>query len=595
MATGSSSFPMGKIAGRHTFPLANVLIAGSLGLFTFFWFAGPARYALLANQDQTLFLTTKAYFLSTLQHPGGLLEYTASFLAQLLRFPHAGALVISSFVVSAFFLSAGWAKEAGGNQERLIAGMLSALMVAAMHNYYPHQLHHTLGIIVALGTALLVPQNRAGRRRYFLVVVPLLYLCCGGFVWLFALLWLSRRFTLYRKVDAGGVLWVTLYPVFWLLAGYVLFTYPLEFLAVNPLPMGSGYGTPLWPLIFTAWMCLLPLLVSMAARWSAGQVVKGATLTAGVLGVSAVMILSSYHRKNAEFFTIESMAVREDWKGLLQYVEKHPSTNLFGNFYTNLALMHEGRLCSELFDYPQPFGRRALCFEWDAKGEILRRGSDFFWAIGFVNEAHHWAYESMVVDGITRRNLLRLIQTELVLGHRRLAEKYIGILERTLFDRAMARHYRDLLSDSQALAVDPELGPKAGIRFDHDFFADGLDLERNLKALLNSDPSLGPPLDYLMALYLLERRVDEIVPLLPAYLERSGGTLPALLDETLLVHKITNREDNRTGLAVSPATIRRFDDYSQILRQSGGHEEAARKLYPRYGNTFWYYLNFSSI
>ncbi len=586
---------MGKTTGRHTFPLSGVLIAGSLGLFSFFWFSGPARYALLANQDQTLFLTTRDYLFSALQHPGGPLEYTGSFLSQFLRFPPAGALVISALVVSAFFLSVSWAKEAGGKQERLMAGVLSAIMVAAMHNYYPHQLYHTLGIILALGAALLVPQNRAGQRRFFLFAVPLLYFYSGGFVWLFVLLWLFRRFALFREIDAEGVLWVTLYPGIWLLASYFLFTYPPGDLVVNPLPLGNGYGNPLWPLIFTAWICLMPLLVSMVARWSAGQVVKGATLTAGALAASAVMILTSHHPKNAEFFTIESMAVKEDWKGLLQYVGKHPSTNLFGNYYTNLALMHEGRLCSELFDYPQPFGRRALCFEWDAKGEILRRGSDFFWAIGFVNEAHHWAYESMVVDGITRRNLQRLIQTELVLGHRKLAEKYIGILERTLFDRALAGHYRDLLSDSLALAGDPELGPKAGIRFDHDFFADGLDLERNLKNLIDNDPSPGPPLEYLMALYLLERRVDEIVHLLPAYLERSGGTLPALLDETLLVYKITNREDNRTGLAVSQATIRKFDDYSQILRQSGGHEEAARKLYPLYGNTFWYYLNFRSI
>ncbi|MGW8315820.1 MAG: DUF6057 family protein [Bacteroidales bacterium] len=586
---------MERTAGQHKVFIAPILIAGSLGLLTFIWFAGPARYVLIANQDQTLFLTTSAYFISALQRPGGLLEYAGSFLSQFLRFPVMGALLLSILSGSVFFLTIGWLKKIYRGWEILVAGALSAVLVVAMHNYYPHQIHHTLGFILVIGAAMLVPGHRTGRRIFLLVAIPLLYYCCGGFIWLFPLIWFPRHSLEIGKFDPEGLLWVTLYPALLLPAAYVLFPYPLRDLVLDPLPLGTNYGNPVWPLFFTAWGCLLPFLASMAARRRGGRAVRHLTLSVTALAAATVMILFSYHRKNAEFFTIESRAVHEDWAGLLRYAEQHPSTNLFGNFYTNLALMHEGRLCSELFNYPQHFGRRALCFEWDAKGEILRRGSDFFWAIGFIKEAHHWAYESMVVDGITRRNLQRLIQTELVLGHRKLAAKYIGIMDRTLFDRTLARHYRGLLSDSIALARDPDLGPKTGIHIDDDFFADGLDLEKNLKNLLSNDPSLRPPFEYLMALYLLERRVDEIVALIPVYLERSGGTLPALLDETLLVYKITNREDNRTGPGVSQATIRRFEEYSQILRQSGGHEEAAKRLYPRYGNSFWYYLNFSSI
>ena len=155
---------------------------------------------------------------------------------------------------------------------------------------------------------------------------------------------------------------------------------------------------------------------------------------------------------------IEEFAVNEEWGALLRYADAHPSTNLFGTFYTNLALYHQDRLCRSLFHYPQPFGRRGLCFEWDAKGEVLRRGSDFFWAIGFINEAHHWAFESMIVDGITRRNLRRLIQTELVNGNLVLAEKYIGLMNRTLFDQGLARHYARFIDDPGLIGQDPELG-----------------------------------------------------------------------------------------------------------------------------------------
>lgn len=586
---------MEKHEGVNTISFARILTAGSIFLLSFLWFAGPAQYVLIVNQDQNLFLTTAAHFLSFLQQPGGLLEYAGSFLEQFLRFRMAGALLLSALVVAVFFITLAWVRKYSDERVAIAAGVVSAVLVAAMHNYYPHRLHHTLGLIVVIGVAMLVPRHKSPQRIYLLIMLPLLYYCCGGFVWIFPLLWLPRHTLEIGRFDPEGLLWGILYPVVMLLATYFIVFHPWMALASHPLPIGTGYGNPLWPLIFVLWISLVPFLAKVAARWNAGAAMKIVAISALTLALSAVMILFSYHRKNAEFFTIESMAIRQDWSGLLRYADQHPSTNLFGTYYTNLALMHEGRLCSELFNYPQPFGRRALCFEWDAKGEILRRGSDFFWAIGFINEAHHWAYESMVVDGITRRNLERLIQTELVVGHYTLAEKYIGIMEHTLFDRALARHYRHFLSDTAALMKDPALGPKTRIRIEKDFFADGMDLEMNLKNLLAGDPSLRPPMEYLMALYLLERRVDDIVSLLPAYLDRSGGTLPSLLDETLLVYKITNREDNRTGLGVSPATIGRFDEYSQILRQSGGHEEAAKRLYPGYGSTFWYYLNFSSI
>lgn len=586
---------MDKTADSHTIPYTMILTAGLLFLLTFLWFSGPAQYVLIANQDQALFLTTAAHFLSALEQPGGLLEYTGSFLEQFLRFRLAGALLLAGLVVAVFFLTIEWVKKYAEERITIVAGVISAVLITAMHNYYPHRLYHTLGLMLAITAVIQIPQQKSGQRLYLLILIPFLYYFCGGFIWVFSLFWLSGQLMEKGRVGPEGVLWVTLYPAFIVLGSRLIVLYPWRDLTLHPLPLGTGYGNPLWPLIFLVWICLIPFLAKAASRWSMKGPVRGFVIFAATLALSIPMVLFSYDRKHAEFFTIESMAIREDWSGLLRYAEKHPSTNLFGNYYTNLALMHEGRLCSELFHYPQPFGRRALCFEWDARGEILRRGSDFFWAIGFINEAHHWAYESMVVDGITRRNLERLIQTELAMGHTALAAKYIGIMEHSLFDRAVARHYRNLLLDKDALMNDPDLGPKAGIHIERDFFADGLDLEMNLKNLLSSDPSLRPPMEYLMALYLLERRVDEIVSLLPAYLQRSGGTLPPLLDETLLVYKITNREDNRTGMAVSPATIGRFDEYSQLLRQSAGHEEAAKRLFPRYGNTFWYYLNFSSI
>ncbi len=571
-----------------------------LWMVAFGWFYGPARYVMLANQDVSLFLTTPEYFHSFVQRPGGLLEYAGDFLSQFLRFRAAGAGMLSTLVFLVFWLTHHLAGGQPGRSAAILAGVIAGILAVAMHNYYPHQVVHTLGLILAMGAALMLSGRFSGKWWRLLIVVPLLYLVGGGFVWIFSLIWLSRALSIRASPSSGerislrSILGVTLYPAVLVLTSRFLFLYPYRDLTLSPLPAGEAYGNSLWPLLLTGWVCLSPFLVRQMNRIRERIALVYGIWSSAVAATLAAMILFSFSRRNAEFFTIEALAVQEDWDALLRYTEEHPSTNLFGTYYTNLALLHEGRLCSDLFHYPQPFGRSGICFQWDAKGEILRRGSDFFWAIGFINEAHHWAYESMVVDGITRRNLNRLIQTELVRGNTRLAEKYTGLMERTLFDRDRAEGYRKLLSDREALDRDPILGPRASIHLEHDFFADGRDLESNLKSILSNDPSVRPAFEGLMALYLLERRVDEIVAILPEYLEQTGARLPPLLDETLLVYKITNQQDNRTGVGVSAPTIRRFDEYSRILRQAGNHEEAARRLYPGFGHTFWFYLNFSA-
>jgi hypothetical protein len=475
------------------------------------------------------------------------------------------------------------------------AGVVSAALFAAMHNYYPHRVLHSLGMILAMILADLVPRNTRGMRIFLIISVPFFYLICGGFVWVFLLVWIARDTAREWTIKPEWLLWGILYPIVVILASSrLVFIQPIRDLLLNPLPLGLAYGHIIWPLLFTGWIIMIPFLARITVRFelTGYRWIIPASLS---IAVSVLVITLSYNRKNSEFFTIEKFAVEEDWESMLRFVEDHPSGNLFGTYYTNLALLEEGRLCVDLFKYPQPFGRRGLCFEWEPKGEVLRRGSDFFWAIGFVNEAQHWAFESMIVEGLTRRNLKRLIQTELVSGNLQVAAKYIGLMGRALFDRSLERHYRTFLEDPESIRSDPELGPRAGIKIYDDFFAEGFDLEMNLKSMLVNEARAKPVLDYLMAMYLLERRVDDIAELLPDYLKASPGQLPVLLEEALVIYKITHREDNMTNIRVTEPTLQRFEEYTGILRQYKNKNEAATILYPRFGNTFWFYFNFSDL
>jgi len=568
-----------------------------LFIISFLWFCFPGEYVLIANRDLSLFIMSPEYLFSFLDHPGGLLEYTGSFLTQFYRIRFAGALVLSGVITFGYFASGSLVVRISGRKELFVSGLFSAVLLLGMHNYYSHQIGQSLGFILALGLVLLLPSPGKRRILFLALTVPLFYMFAGGYIWIYCGLVFAVYLAGKKKEGITSLLLVSLYPALLVVSGArFLFLDSLQELAVRPLPFGEEYGKSPWPLLFIGCLILCVFLARKSLRiprlkpaWT-----RLARISALVLALLLVLHFS-YNRKNREFFHIEKLALDQDWDELLLYAAENPSRNLFGVYYTNLALANKGRLCTGLFHYPQSFGRRGLCFNWEAKGEILRRGGDFFWTVHFVNEAHHWAFESMIIDGFTRRNLTMLIQTELVRGNLKVAEKYINLLGSAMFHRKLTKHYAHFLKNREAMVNDPELGPRLKIRMKQDFFSEGMDLELNLRSLLENNPSNIPAHEYMMAILLLEKEVDKIAAALPAYLEVNEGILPPLLDESLLVYKITHREEDQSSLNVSPGTLQRFDAYTGILRQYRDQNEAARVLYPAYGSSFWFYLNFVSL
>jgi len=558
------------------------------------WFYFPGEYVLIANQDNNLFLTSSNYFYSFLDHPGGIIEYIGIFLSQFFRFRFVGAIIISGIIFLGYFAVCHMLRRVSDSRQVYIAGITTAVILFGMQNNYSHQLHHSLGFVIVMFATLLLPRDKVNKEIFLLLSIPVIYFVCGAYLWVFSAIILAEHYISNNKIRIELIGLLIGYPVVLvILATNFIFLYPFNELLIQPFPFEEQYGIPLLQYIFVVWIILLPGILLASEKWKSMKGRWDFVPGAFACLVAIIVILNfTYDKKSTEFFRIEKYAVNEDWNGLLRYTKKHPSMNLFGCFYTNMALVNKGLLCSNLFDYPQPFGKRGLSFEWSARDVILKRGSDFFWTIHFVNEAHHWAFESMIVNGFSRRNLKRIIQTELIRGNYKVAEKFINVLDQTLFDREIADHYRKFLNNRDAIEKDSELGPRVSIGIDEDFFADGADLEKNLRSMLSNDPFNRPAFDYLMAVLLFDKNIDNIVKLLPFYLDLTEGQLPVLLDESLMVYRALKGKDQVPDIKVSNNTQVRYNDYANISRQYKDRNAAANALYPRYQNSFWFYLNF---
>jgi len=562
-------------------------------VFSFFWFYFPAEYVLIANHDNKLFITSFEYFYSFLDHPGGIIEYVGTFISQFLRFRFVGALIISGIITLSYFAICRMSFRVSDNKQIYIVGIITPVLLIGMQNHYPDQIFHSLGFIIVMLAILLIPEDKVKKRMFLLVSIPVIYFFCGGYLWIFCAIVLAENFIRYKRIDFKLVGLIIGYSaVLLVVVTKFIYLYPGNSLLFHPFP----FSIEILLYIFILWILLLPGLMKASRRWKFLKTRWG-FISGTILCVFAIfwILKFTYDKKNTEFFRIEKFAVREEWDKLLRYADRHPPTSLFGSFYTNIALANKGLLCYNLFNYPTQFGTKGLCFEWAYDENILKRGSDFFWTINYVNEAHHWAFESLTVHGFTRRNLKRLIQTELIRGNYKVAEKYILVLDHTLFDKRIADHYRTLLNNRDAIENDPELGPRIKMNIGLDFFADGLNQEKNLKSLLVNDPNNRPAFDYLMSLFLLEKRVDEIVEVLPYYLKLTNGEIPSLLEESILVYNARHRIGALQYNRVSSKTRLRYSKYNKTYLQHRNKKDAELALYPSYNNSFWFYLDFGSI
>ena len=100
-------------------------------------------------------------------------------------------------------------------------------------------------------------------------------------------------------------------------------------------------------------------------------------------------------------------------------MSKHPTTNRLTIYLNNIALCETGRLNDRLFYFPQSPDGQSLFLKWEMYGEVLRRGAYFYYSTGMINEAQRWAYENMVMKGITPEDLRMLIKTEIINGNYR--------------------------------------------------------------------------------------------------------------------------------------------------------------------------------
>jgi hypothetical protein len=287
-------------------------------------------------------------------------------------------------------------------------------------------------------------------------------------------------------------------------------------------------------------------------------------LRALVLPITMIVLATSADLALFDAPTKHSLLVayhgeRQDWAVVLTHARRLPPSDVWNVFHVNRALYHRGELLERMFAYPQvvdPAPTLTLRFEnlTDTAQRVPLESSDILFELGRINESEHMAYEALELFGERPHTLQRLVQLHVIKGEPDAARRFLAVLERSPWHRRGAHDFLRQLDADPTLADVPAIASRRGLMVVRDV-AGEMSLEMMLVQLLERNPRNRMAFEYLMAHYLLTKRLDRLVANLHRFDDFDGDVQPRSAAATEVGRALLPVAGNRTGKSARPTLI----------------------------------------
>jgi hypothetical protein len=588
-----------RIPGRSM----GFVLPAAVFIISFVYFYGFCDYAFFYQENLTLLVYSSQYLHEYLIKPGGLLDLAGNFLAQGYYSLIYGALVLSLFnslfVMVCLRISR---RLSGEGPLTLTLALIPACLLLLFQTNFNWPMKNNIGFLLAvIYFHFTISSGEKHRRITTLLLFPVFYYLTGAFAWIF----LTMQ-VVHSLVYLMGSLRYT-YPVSILILAFGTFLFSREVLFLQPDNALLLY--PFSPRDNFSHQVILYILIGFLIAWPAllktssllkpnGKLAKIIPLPAllAVLLLTVGLMWKWFNPNIRKLFRLEEYVYARDWDALIAHQEDYQLSNIVAEFYYNLALSEKGLLCDRMFTGRQDFGPKALIIPWDSKAGVnnIARGVYFFYAVGLINEAHRWAYESMVAQGFRPENLKMLVKTNLINGHFKIAEKYIQILKKTLHYRDWAEKYEAMLYRPDLVKADPELGKKLELIPGKDFSIRIRNPQTNLAPFLEANPENKKAFEYLVAWHLLEKNIGAFIDEVRRMRDMDYSRIPRHIEEALLIYNMgTGMMPDLGELRISRETFERFRQYQMQMDPFLGMQAPDRKHIPEPSrDTYWFYFEF---
>jgi hypothetical protein len=578
---------------------------GVLIIIYFLYFLLLNPYHIIYLEQIQLFRFSGNYFADFLSRPGGLSEFTGSFLTQFFIFPAAGASIITLTGIAVYAVTV-YIFRKHHLINGVLFGFLPLLMLAALHSSHLYALAYTIGLLFSLGYVAVIISINSDKLRYSVAFAgwPLLYFFTGGYALLASILFIIHE-VFFEKNRARFIIasiFAVLAIIVPLLSSHYIFFLKEKTALTFFLPFFIGKPSKYFLMMLLGWYPLILIIVKVWSVYSKREeFVLGwslKTIVAATLITTCIafwIIKYAYDGKTEVLLGIDHSIQQSDWEGALKQASSAPYVNRMIMNFTNLALYKTGHMGDQLFNYPQS-GSGGLWLDLGQDWVNAFFGGEVYYHLGYNSEAYRWAFEAMVAKGPNPRSLKRLALTSLADNYTELAEKYLILLKQTLFYRKWANKYLSYVDDPELINRDTEISEKRHFEIHSDFISSD-NIGVRLPRLLADHPDNRMAFEYLMASMLLDKNLGGIAENIYRLKELGYKSIPVLYEEAMLAYmSMTNKNIVPEGYNINITTSNRLSEWADMINSFGDNTNAAaRAMYGKYGKSYWYYLTFTKI
>lgn len=577
--------------------LAGIILAGCFVFFCFFY-----SYHLYFVEQLQIFLYTKGHFVSYFAKPGFLSSFLGDFLTQFYYLSGGGPLVITLTLMFLWLLIRKLTNKLTGKDNGFLLPLVPSVFcfIALCDPEFPLSAVMALLLSVLFTLLVISIKDTWTRRITGILLLPVLFSAAGSYFWLFAIIAIFFEFLFSRNR------WAILTGTAFFLTSFLIPPVMKSFYGITLI---QSYGwideitshqrivnfLPLLAVIITVLMAKLSNFKTFA--FNHGQV-------SSLLKFIAVMaILFTGIAMNAGFsrekiLKLDYKANNNRWNDIFEMSQKHRMNNNLASYYTNMSLGMLDLLPEKLMEFYQP-AATGLFIPVNANENYLTItfSSEIYWNLGDINASQHSALLGMIFSPRSRNTRLmkRLVEINIVNGEYAVAEKYIKILEKTLFHHDWASARRVFLYNETECKKSEWISSKRKIIPSKDLLKSGNEYKKTLEMLIEANPMNTMAVDYLLCYDLLIKDLNTFkTDFRRHYLTETMTGLPQVYQEALLIGIASGKEspEEYKNYIFEPENIKRVADYTRIFDESSGD---GNRLKDEYGKTYWFYYHFAKM
>lgn len=544
-----------------------------VAVFLFWRYRYP--FALTYQEQFQLFLFDSDYFAMRMAEPGGLARYIGEFLTQFYNGVTIGALILALVMMLIQRLT--WRVMSCDSMFYPLS-FIPVLMLWYAMGDESVLLTYAVALVLALAAVLLIQKcGQIWKWVIIVVLMPVLYWLIGPMALLVALCMATWQMVVVALIIVVACIFMSAH----------LLPYPLLRLVLGigyyRIPVTLPYVLMAIPLVI--WLLQWLFDLRFARELKASRPILAGMLVVVAMG-GLMIVPRGFDSRKYELIEYDYLVRVSDWNGIIAKAEQKMPDLPMSVSATNLALAMTNQLGERAFDFYQR-GLQGMLPKFERNFATTQLTGEIYFHLGLVNTAQRFAFEAM--EAIPNYNksarvVKRLAETNLINGQYKVAEKYLRMLEKTIFYRPWAQRTLAMLGDEKAINAHPLYGTLRQYRLQEDFLFSDRELDKICGQLFMHCHQNQVAAQYLLMAPLLDRDVPRFMQY-AQYVQSQIQYNPRSCQEAIAFAFMQQRQQPPQGV-VSPMVLQRMNDFMRIY-SSGGKDAVGLK---QFRNTVWYYL-----